>query len=148
MSDILIVDDDRDWFARCEEAVSGMGFDCRLAENGLDAYTLIRNRMPDVVFIGMESGLDERQVLWLLEDILPGVPVVVCSAEGDLSGDGVLKAAAFLHKFAEPAEIVGTTARVLGEARGSWMTGDAFRSADGLSGGPAGGGDPMDSTVH
>ena len=146
MSDILIVDDDRDWFARCEEAVSGMGFDCRLAENGLDAYALIRNRMPDVVFIGMESGLDERQVLWLLEDILPGVPVVVCSAEGDLSGGDALNAAAFLHKFAEPAEIVGTTARVLGRARGSWMTGDAFRSAG--AGGPADGGDPMDSAVH
>lgn len=125
---ILVLDDDHDWFTRCEEALSskgsgGLGFEMRLvpgASCGRIAGALadIWDRVPDVVFLGMESG-EGQEVLWLLGDIMPGVPVVICSSEGDLSatssGPAVAgQAAAFLHKFAGHDEIVGTTMRVLG----------------------------------
>ena len=129
---ILVVDNDREWFAKCEKAVSDVGFDVRLAMGGCDAYAAIKERVPDLVFVGMESGSENRQILWLLEDLLPDVPVVVCSAGGDLSGSlaAIIQGdvAAFLHKFADPAEIVGTTARVLGQSRGFFDRGDAFDS--------------------
>jgi DNA-binding NtrC family response regulator len=124
MTNILVVDDDRSWFARCEEAVSGMGFVVRLATTGVDVFAKIEDQTPDLVFLGMESDSAGPHLLWLLEDLLPGVPVVVCSSEGDLTGSRAfgpntdLKATAFLHKFAGAAEIVGTTARVLGQSRG------------------------------
>lgn len=150
MTKILVLDDDRDWFTRCEEAFSskgiggvysgrGLGFEMRLATGASlgvgsigGALADIWDRVPDVIFLGMSSGACGRgeghQILWLLGDILPGVPVVICSSEGDLSGpprrqDDLAPfcppwrlgaPAAFLHKFAGPAEIVGTTMRVLG----------------------------------
>ena len=91
------------------------------ASSIMDAFARIGDRVPDVVFLGMSLGAlrrgESQQILWLLGDILPGVPVVICSSQGDLSASSepiTRGAAAFLHKFAEPAEIVGTTMRVLG----------------------------------
>ena len=134
MTNILVVDDDRSWFARCEEAISGMGFVVRLATTGVDVFAKIEDQAPDLVFLGMESDSEGPHLLWLLEDLLPGVPVVVCSSEGDLTGSRAfgpnvdLSATAFLHKFAGAAEIVDTTARVLGQSRGLLGCGEAFDS--------------------
>ncbi len=136
MTKILVLDDDRDWFTRCEEALSskgigGLGFEMRLCTGGAGALADIWDRVPDVVFLGMSFGACGRgeghQMLWLLGDILPGVPVVICSSEGDLSArssgpavvggavaGGAPEAAAFLHKFAPVGEIQLTTMRVLG----------------------------------
>jgi DNA-binding NtrC family response regulator len=132
VTDILVVDSDEEWFDKCEKAVSGMGFGVRWASSRHHAFAAIRECPPDLVFVGLKSASEDREILWLLDDLLPEVPVVVCSAEGDLSGGHAAffhdSTAAFLHKFADPTEIVGTMARVLVRSRGVFDNGDSLGS--------------------
>ncbi|MDD9841394.1 MAG: sigma-54-dependent Fis family transcriptional regulator, partial [Alphaproteobacteria bacterium] len=85
--DILIVDDERD----IRDLVSGIlddaGYSTRVAANSDAALNEIANRCPSLVVLDIwlkESRLDGLEILKLLKERLPELPIVMISGHGNI----------------------------------------------------------------
>src|SRR6516165_5817161 len=86
-SDILIVDDEAD----IREIVSGIlsdeGYGTRTAKNSDDALAAIEGRRPNLVFLDIwlqGSRLDGLQLLQIIKEQNPNLPVVMISGHGNI----------------------------------------------------------------
>lgn len=85
MKDILIVDDQPGIRMLLEELLKKEGYATRSAENGRDALIKTENERPDCVLLDMKMpGIDGIEVLRLLKEEWPTIPVIMMTAYGEL----------------------------------------------------------------
>jgi len=86
-SDILIVDDEADIRDIVSGILSDEGYDTRTAKNSDEALAAIEARRPHLVFLDIwlqGSRLDGLQLLQIIKDQHPALPVVMISGHGNI----------------------------------------------------------------
>ncbi len=86
-TDILIVDDEADIRELVAGILSDEGHDTRTARNSDEALAAIEARRPHLVFLDIwlqGSRLDGLQILKIIKDQHPGLPVVMISGHGNI----------------------------------------------------------------
>ncbi len=87
MSDILIVDDERDIRELIADILEDEGFGTRLAGNSDDAMSSIRDHQPDLLILDIwlkDSNMDGIDILKTVKRDYPEVPVVIISGHGNI----------------------------------------------------------------
>ena len=85
--DVLIVDDERDICELVSGILSDSGYATRTASDSDTALNEIAKRCPSLVLLDIwlqGSRLDGLEVLKLLKERLPNLPVVIISGHGNL----------------------------------------------------------------
>jgi two-component system, NtrC family, nitrogen regulation response regulator NtrX len=86
-TDILIIDDENDILEGVSGILSDEGHGTRTARNSDEALAAIASRRPHLVFLDIwlqGSRLDGLQILELIKDQHPSVPVVMISGHGNI----------------------------------------------------------------
>jgi two-component system nitrogen regulation response regulator NtrX len=87
MSDILIVDDERDIRELIADILEDEGYGTRLAGNSDDAMLAIRDKQPDLLILDIwlkDSNMDGIDILKTVKREYPEVPVVIISGHGNI----------------------------------------------------------------
>lgn len=87
MSDILIVDDERDIRELISDILQDEGFTTRLAGNSDEAMAEIRNQPPGLLILDIwlkDSNMDGIDILKAVKRDFPEVPVVIISGHGNI----------------------------------------------------------------
>jgi CheY-like chemotaxis protein len=83
MSDVLVVDDDLDAAEIVADVLHGIGYEVRIAQNGVEGLAELIKKAPDVVLLDVEmpqlSGPDMAYQMFLHDVGLEDIPVVLCS---------------------------------------------------------------------
>src|SRR5687768_14567357 len=85
--DILIVDDEADIRMLIAGVLGDEGFTTREAANSDEALTLLRQRCPSLIVLDIwlqNSPLDGMQILEVIQESYPDVPVVMISGHGNI----------------------------------------------------------------
>ncbi len=105
----LVVDDDPDARLLLGQLIADEG--CRVlgAESGIEALSLARERMPDIIFLDLHlpkiSGFDVLRIL-RLDDALRDTPVIIVSVVGKESHPSLVGAAEILDKPVSRDQVV------------------------------------------
>lgn len=82
---ILIVDDDRHVLEVLEARLQSEGFDISLADNGVDALRMLKERKTDLLISDMRMpGMSGMDLLLKARDDHPGLPVIFLTAYGTI----------------------------------------------------------------
>jgi DNA-binding NtrC family response regulator len=82
---VLIADDDRAHRKMLGETLAAVGLSCRFAADGEEAAQAAQDAPPDLVLLDLRMPrLDGLGVLRRLAPLLPGLPVVLITAHGDV----------------------------------------------------------------
>ncbi|MBX3204426.1 MAG: response regulator [Labilithrix sp.] len=88
MADLLIVDDDAETADLLSELLRFDGHATRVASNGMEGLTLLRDRRPDLVVLDVEmpslSGPEMALEMFLRDRGLESIPIILCSGVLDL----------------------------------------------------------------
>ena len=87
MSDILIVDDERDIRERISEILIDEGYTTRLAGTSEDAMREITSQPPGLLILDIwlkDSDMDGIEILKKVKSDYPEVPVVIISGHGNI----------------------------------------------------------------
>jgi two-component system nitrogen regulation response regulator NtrX len=87
MSDILIVDDERDIRELIADILEDEGYGTRLAGNSDDAMSAIRDQQPALLILDIwlkDSNMDGIDILKVVKREYPEVPVVIISGHGNI----------------------------------------------------------------
>jgi two-component system nitrogen regulation response regulator NtrX len=87
MSDILIVDDERDIREVISDILGDEGYDTRLAANSDDAMAAIRSRPPGLLILDIwlkDSRMDGIDILKTVRRDHPDIPVIIISGHGNI----------------------------------------------------------------
>ena len=88
MTDVLVIDDDRDTRETVRDLLEDEGLSVALAANGKDALAWLRaNEAPSVILLDLSMPLmdgPEFRRIQLSDPALASIPVVVVSAAGEL----------------------------------------------------------------
>lgn len=88
MADILVVDDDMDVGDLLADMMRDEGHQVRVARNGREGFTIIRERRPDLVLLDVEmpmlTGPEMAYAMFLHDAGLEEIPVVLVSGVLDL----------------------------------------------------------------
>ena len=87
MSDILIVDDERDIRELISDILEDEGFSTRLAGNSDDAMAAIADQPPSLLILDIwlkDSNMDGIDILKCVKRDYPEVPVVIISGHGNI----------------------------------------------------------------
>jgi PAS domain S-box-containing protein len=116
---VLLVDDDPEILEATGQALRELGYTVDEARDGVTALTLARGARPDVMLIDlMMPVMDGWTLIARLreEQVAPGVPLVVFSADRDAREKAsMLSADAALRKPFALEELQGTLDRLLGQ---------------------------------
>src|SRR4026208_2115165 len=85
--DILIVDDEADIRMLIAGVLGDEGFTTREAANSDEALNLLRHRCPSLIVLDIwlqNSTLDGMQILEVIQETYPDVPVVMISGHGNI----------------------------------------------------------------
>ena len=85
--DILVVDDEADIRILVSEILKDEGYACRVAGNTVDALAAVESRPPNLVILDIwlrGSDGDGLELLTLLKDRYPDLPVVMISGHGTI----------------------------------------------------------------
>jgi CheY-like chemotaxis protein len=124
--DVLIIDDDPDLCAAIQAALDAAGFSVRCANQGSLGLQMMREKLPDLVFLDIIMRMPTEGV-WVSEEIfddpeLRQVPVVMLTSivdseyAGHFPTDRPLRAAMFLDKPVPLTRIVEVANRFAGQA--------------------------------
>ena len=87
MSDILIVDDERDIRELISDILEDEGFSTRLAGNSDDAMNAINAETPGLIILDIwlkDSKMDGIDILKAVKRDNPDVPIVIISGHGNI----------------------------------------------------------------
>ncbi|VAV87191.1 Nitrogen regulation protein NtrX [hydrothermal vent metagenome] len=87
MSDILIVDDERDIRELIADILEDEGYSTRLAGNSDDAMSAIKDQQPALLILDIwlkDSNMDGIDILKAVKRDYPDVPVVIISGHGNI----------------------------------------------------------------
>jgi len=86
MADVLIVDDERDLCALIARLLDDRGHATRCVASGEAALAAVGERRPDLVLLDMcLGGMDGIEALRRLQPLVPGTPIVMMTAFGNVS---------------------------------------------------------------
>jgi two-component system nitrogen regulation response regulator NtrX len=118
MSDILIVDDERDIRELVAEILRDEGYETRLAANSDEAMAAVRADPPMLVILDLwlkDSKLDGIGILKSIKRETPEVPVVIISGHGNIeTAVQAIKTGAY--DFIEKPFVIGQLLAVIGRA--------------------------------
>jgi two-component system nitrogen regulation response regulator NtrX len=121
--DILIVDDEADIRMLIAGVLGDEGFTTREAANSDEALTLLRQRCPSLIVLDIwlqNSPLDGMQILEVIQETYPDVPVVMISGHGNIeTAVNAIKRGAFdfIEKPFKADRLLVTLERALENAR-------------------------------
>jgi DNA-binding response OmpR family regulator len=108
---VLLAEDDRHARLLWKRALSEQGFQVLEAGNGVDAWKLIHSAPLGGLILDMRlPGMHGLEILTRMQEQNKVLPVVVCSALGQVQDDPVLRGyplLQFLLKPVEPEQITG-----------------------------------------
>ncbi len=87
MSDILIVDDEKDIRELISEILTDEGYSTRSSSNSADCLNQVSNAPPDLLILDIwlkDSGMDGIDILKKVKIDYPQVPVVIISGHGNI----------------------------------------------------------------
>src|SRR5690349_9043582 len=121
--DILIVDDEADIRMLIAGVLGDEGFTTREAANSDEALNLLRQRCPSLIVLDIwlqNSPLDGMQMLEVIQQTYPDVPVVMISGHGNIeTAVNAIKRGAFdfIEKPFKADRLLVTIERALENAR-------------------------------
>jgi two-component system nitrogen regulation response regulator NtrX len=121
--DILIVDDEADIRMLIAGVLGDEGFTTREAANSDEALALLRQRCPSLIVLDIwlqNSALDGMQILEVIQESYPDVPVVMISGHGNIeTAVNAIKRGAFdfIEKPFKADRLLVTIERALENAR-------------------------------
>src|SRR5512138_3229371 len=121
--DILIVDDEADIRMLIAGVLGDEGFTTREAANSDEALNLLRQRCPSLIILDIwlqNSALDGMQMLEVIQETYPDVPVVMISGHGNIeTAVNAIKRGAFdfIEKPFKADRLLVTIERALENAR-------------------------------
>ena len=121
--DILIVDDEADIRMLIAGVLGDEGFTTREAANSDEALNLLRHRCPSLIVLDIwlqNSTLDGMQILEVIQETYPDVPVVMISGHGNIeTAVNAIKRGAFdfIEKPFKADRLLVTLERALENAR-------------------------------
>ncbi|PIE42938.1 MAG: sigma-54-dependent Fis family transcriptional regulator [Gammaproteobacteria bacterium] len=114
---ILIVEDDRDLREALETTVELAGFQCLTADSSETAIPLLEKQVPDMVVSDVNMpGMDGLGLLSHIQNHIPGLPVVLMTAYGQISqAVSAIQSGAidYLVKPFDPKTLITTIRRVV-----------------------------------
>ena len=121
--DILIVDDEADIRMLIAGVLGDEGFTTREAANSDEALNLLRHRCPSLIVLDIwlqNSALDGMQILEVIQETYPDLPVVMISGHGNIeTAVNAIKRGAFdfIEKPFKADRLLVTLERALENAR-------------------------------
>ncbi|MBX3197791.1 MAG: response regulator [Labilithrix sp.] len=120
MADLLIVDDDAETADLLSELLRFDGHVTRIATNGMEGLTLLRERRPDLVVLDVEmpalTGPEMALEMFLRDRGLENIPIILCSGVLDLDSIAAeVGTRYFLPKPYDPLVLTRLIQRVLEE---------------------------------
>jgi len=121
--DILIVDDEADIRMLISGVLGDEGFTTREAANSDETLNLLRHRCPSLIVLDIwlqNSALDGMQILEVIQETYPDVPVVMISGHGNIeTAVNAIKRGAFdfIEKPFKSDRLLVTVERALENAR-------------------------------
>ena len=108
---ILIVDDEHSVRTSMSQVLTAVGYQVRIAEDGLAALVEMRNEVPDILLADLVMhGMSGHELLSVVRRRFPSIQVVAMS--GAFSGDEVPSGIA-AHAFYQKGSSVGSLLKIL-----------------------------------
>ncbi len=116
MKRILVVDDEEAIRLLYREELSEAGYLVDLAADGVEALRMVEQSRPDLMTIDLRMpGMDGIELLAKVRAVHLDLPIIICSAYGDLRRDfGTWASDAFITKSADVQELKMKIAELLG----------------------------------
>lgn len=107
MKRILVVDDEEAIRLLYREELSEAGYQVDTAEDGMEALRMVEESRPDLIMIDLRMpGMDGLELLAKVRAKHRDLPIVICSAYGDMKRDFATWASdAFVTKSADVQEL-------------------------------------------
>jgi len=126
MSNILIVDDDKNLRALLEQELSDEGHEITTMPDGGTALSYLQRRIPDIIILDISMpGMDGLQVLQRIREQLQKVPVILHSAYSTYI-DNVcsMPASAYVVKSGDLSGLLSTVNDLLSKQAGALAVGE------------------------
>jgi CheY-like chemotaxis protein len=108
---LLIVDDEHSVRTSMAQVLTAVGYQVRIAEDGLSALVEMRNEIPDILLADLiMHGMSGHELLSVVRRRFPSIQVVAMS--GAFSGDEVPSGVA-AHAFYQKGSSVGSLLKIL-----------------------------------
>lgn len=116
MRRILVVDDEEAVRLLYQEELTDAGYEVSTAAGGAEALARIREAPPDLITIDLRMPeMDGIELLGRVRQLYRELPVIICTAYGDLRRDFATWASdAYLTKSADLTELKTKVAELLG----------------------------------
>lgn len=116
MKTILVVDDEESIRLLYKEELEEDGYRVLLASDGEEALRKVKKESPDLITLDIRMpGMDGIEVLGLIKEMEPNIPVIMSTAYGDYRRDfNVWASDAYIVKTANLDELKETIKRLLG----------------------------------
>ncbi len=105
-SRVLVVDDEPDVRGVLHEFLSSRGYDVTVAADGVDALALVESVKPDLVLLDVAMpGMDGIETLRRIVSLQPGLPVIMVTANADISVTSKLLALGAVDYVPKPFDL-------------------------------------------
>ena len=117
MKRILVVDDEEAIRLLYREELSEAGYQVEVAANGAEALHMVEQARPDLMTIDIRMpGMDGIELLAKVRAKHRDLPIIICSAYGDLKRDfGTWASDALITKSADVQELKVKVGELLGK---------------------------------
>jgi CheY-like chemotaxis protein len=103
---VLIVDDEPEVGQVLREFLSSRGYETTIARNGPDALSALERDPHDLVLLDVAMpGMDGLEVLSRIADLYPAVPVIMVTANADISVTSKLLAMGAVDYVPKPFDL-------------------------------------------
>ena len=103
---VLIVDDEPEVGQVLREFLSSRGYETTIARNGSDALSALERDPHDLVLLDVAMpGMDGLEVLSRIVDLYPAVPVIMVTANADISVTSKLLAMGAVDYVPKPFDL-------------------------------------------
>jgi len=116
---VLMVDDEKRFRDTTRKILERKGFETILAENGPQAIENL-GRKPDVVILDIKMpGMDGHEVLARIQDLCPGLPVIMLTGHGDRPSAEQARGQGAYDYLSKPCDIDLLSDRIRAACRGN-----------------------------
>ena len=114
MPTVLVIDDEKEWLDLYAESLVDAGYLVSACSDGREAVKRIREDNPDAAILDIRMCPSGRDVLRLIKNHFPELPVVISSAYGGYCDDpDFSKADAFIEKSTNLRELLSALGKLI-----------------------------------